>query len=52
MVKTEPLTPFSYNVIGYPSVKNGVVYFSMTHQYADKIFAYRLAEKKTGAGNQ
>lgn len=44
--QTETLTPFSYNVIGYPSVKDGVVYFSMTQQYADKIFALRLANKQ------
>jgi hypothetical protein len=43
---TEPLTPFSYHVIGYPSVKNGLVYFSMTLQYADKVFAVRLADKQ------
>lgn len=44
--QAEPLTPFSYNVIGYPSVKDGVVYFSMTHGYADKIFALRLSDKR------
>jgi hypothetical protein len=43
---TEPLTPFSYNVIGYPSVKNGKVYFSMAQQYADKVFAVGLADKQ------
>jgi hypothetical protein len=42
---TEALTPFSYNVLGYPSVKDGVVYYSMTAGYSDKIFSVRLADK-------
>ncbi len=44
--ETEPITPFSFNVIGYPSVKNGIVYFSMTDKYADKIFSVSLADLK------
>jgi hypothetical protein len=42
---TETLTPFSYNVLGYPSVKDGVVYYSITAGYSDKVFSVRLADK-------
>ncbi len=42
---TEAVTPFTHQVMGYPLEKNGTVYFSMTHQYADKIFALRLSDK-------
>lgn len=42
---TEPLIPFSYNVLGYPSVKNSMVYFSMTDRYSDKVFSVNLADK-------
>ncbi len=42
----DPLTPFTYEVIGYPFVKDGIVYFNMTHQYADKIFEVRLSDKQ------
>jgi hypothetical protein len=40
------LTPFSFNVLGYPFVKNDTVYFSMMHQNADKVFAVTLSNKK------
>ena len=51
---TEPLTPFSYSVIGYPQVMKDQVYFSMTDHYssdknlktADRIFAIDLKSKK------
>jgi len=51
---TEVLTDFSYNIVGYPAVKDGVVYFSMTDNYsssketkpADRIFAVSLTDKK------
>ncbi|MBL0357942.1 MAG: hypothetical protein IPP72_14160 [Chitinophagaceae bacterium] len=51
---TEELTSFSYNVLGYPSVRDGVVYFSMTDNYfnskeikpADRIFAVSLTDKR------
>ncbi len=44
---TQNLTPFSYNVLGYPSVKNDTVYYSMMNveqgkpgnSVSDKIFA-------------
>ncbi|MFZ1452122.1 MAG: hypothetical protein WAT20_05430, partial [Ferruginibacter sp.] len=35
----ENLTPFSFNVIGFPFVKGDTVYFNATHENADKIFA-------------
>jgi hypothetical protein len=43
---TELLTPFSFNVLGYPSVKNDTVYFSRMDNNADKVFAVSLKDKK------
>jgi len=54
---TEPLTPFTYNVLGYPSVKNDTVYYSMmdipsnekagfNNALSDKIFALDLKTKR------
>ncbi len=40
------LTPFSFNVIGYPYVKDGMVYFTAMHEYADEIFAVNISNKK------
>ena len=42
----ETLTPFSYNVLGYPFVKGDTVYYSMMNKSADKIFAFTLHDKK------
>ncbi|MGB5006670.1 MAG: hypothetical protein WBO39_06990 [Ferruginibacter sp.] len=42
----ENLTPFSFNVIGYPFVKGDTVYFNASHEMADKIFAVTLTGKK------
>jgi hypothetical protein len=42
----EPLTIPSYNVMGYPFVKNDTVYFSLMDKNADKVFAYDIAAKK------
>ncbi len=42
----ENLTPFSFNVIGYPVVKGDTVYFNASDENADKIFAVTLADKK------
>lgn len=42
----EQLTTPSYNVMGYPFVKNDTVYFSMMDKKADKTFAYDLVSKK------
>ncbi|MGI8583135.1 MAG: hypothetical protein ACR2KX_13105 [Chitinophagaceae bacterium] len=44
--KTEFLTPFSYNVIGFPSVFNDTVYFSAAHGEEDRLFAFSLKDKK------
>jgi hypothetical protein len=43
-----PVTPFSFNVVGFPFVKNDTVYYSaMDNQSpADKIFAVTLKDKK------
>ena len=41
----ETLTPFSFNVLGYPAVKGDTVYFSMMNNNADKIFAVTLSDK-------
>jgi len=43
---TENLTPFSFNVIGYPFVKGDTVYFNASDENADKIFAVTLTGKK------
>lgn len=44
--ETEPLTPFSFNVLGFPYVKGDTVYFSMMNKNADKIFAVTMEDKK------
>ncbi|MCW3093258.1 MAG: hypothetical protein JWP81_4327 [Ferruginibacter sp.] len=44
--ETERMTPFSFNVIGYPLVKGDTVYFSAMNKNADKIFAVRMSDKK------
>jgi hypothetical protein len=44
--KFDDLTPFSFNVIGYPMVKGDIVYFTATHEYADEIFAVSLKDRK------
>ena len=41
----ENLTPFSFNLIGYPFVKGDTVYFNAMHDKADKIFAVTIADK-------
>jgi len=40
------LTPFSFNVLGYPQVKGDTVFFSMMKNNADKVFALTLHDKK------
>jgi len=47
----KPLTPFTFNIIGYPFVKNDTVFYSMmdaanAQQAADKIFAVDLKSLK------
>ncbi|MEP7237144.1 MAG: hypothetical protein ABI685_04755, partial [Ferruginibacter sp.] len=43
---TYNLTPFSFNVIGYPFVKGDTIYFNAMHKNADKIFAITLRDNK------
>ena len=43
---TEYLTPFSYNVIGFPTVFNDTIYFSASNRENDKLFAYSISNKK------
>lgn len=43
---TENITPFSFNVLGYPSVKGDTIYFTAMSDEADKIFAVLLQSKK------
>ncbi len=43
---TMRLTPPSYNVVGYPSVNDGVVYFTANYGGNDDVFAIRLDNKK------
>jgi hypothetical protein len=46
--ETVPITPFSFNVVGFPFVRNDTVYYSaMDNQSpADKIFAVTLSDRK------
>lgn len=44
--KTESLTPPSYNVVGYPSVDKGMIYFTAAYEGNDAIYAARLKDKK------
>ncbi len=40
------LTPFSFNVMGYPMIKGELVYFNAMHDYADAVFAVNINNKK------
>ena len=40
------LTPLSFNVIGYPSVKDGIIYFTASYQGNDDVFALKSGDKK------
>ncbi|HET9056082.1 MAG TPA: hypothetical protein VFN30_04465 [Chitinophagaceae bacterium] len=44
--ETEPLTPFTYNVLGYPFVKGDTILFNRMDRNSDKLFAIRLADKR------
>jgi nucleoid DNA-binding protein len=43
---TEIVTPFSFNVLGYPSVKGDTVFYSCMTANADNVFAVVLSTKK------
>jgi len=40
------LTPPSFNVVGYPCVTNGIIYFTASFAGNDDVFALRLSDKK------
>lgn len=40
------LTTPSYNVVGYPCVNNGIIYFTASYGGNDDVFALRLSDKK------
>ena len=40
------LTDPSFNVVGYPCVNNGVIYFTASYGGNDDVFALRLSDKK------
>ncbi|MEO6723032.1 MAG: hypothetical protein ABIN67_21890 [Ferruginibacter sp.] len=44
--ETKRVTPFSFNVLGYPLVKGDTIYFSAMNKNSDKIFAVRMSDKK------
>ena len=46
--ETETITPFSFNVIGYPVVKGDTIYYSAMDNKtpSDRIFAVNLKDKK------
>ena len=44
--KLDDLTPFSFNVMGYPYVKGDTIYFTAMYEYADKVFAVSVKSKK------
>jgi hypothetical protein len=43
---TMRLTPPSFNVVGYPCVNNGKIYFTASWQGNDDLFVLRLSDKK------
>lgn len=43
---TTRLTPPTFNVVGYPSVTNGMIYFTASYQGNDDVFVLRLADRK------
>ncbi|MEI9913154.1 MAG: hypothetical protein WDO71_28065 [Bacteroidota bacterium] len=42
----ERLTPPSFNVVGYPNVNNGTVYFTASYGGNDDVYAMRLNDRK------
>ncbi|MEO6454972.1 MAG: hypothetical protein ABIN97_12900 [Ginsengibacter sp.] len=42
----EYLLPFSFNVIGFPTIWHDTVYFSASYKKDDKLFAYSIENKK------
>src|SRR4029079_9687743 len=44
--RADYLTPFSYNVIGFPCSLNDTLYFSASYHKNDGLFAYTFSDKK------
>lgn len=44
--ESERITPFSFNVVGYPCIKGDTIYFNAMNKNADKIFAVTMSDKK------
>ncbi len=44
--RSTTLTPASFNVTGYPSINNNVVYFTASYGGYDNVFAVRLDDRK------
>jgi hypothetical protein len=40
------LTPPSFNVVGYPCVNNGLIYFTASYNGNDDVFALRMTDNK------
>jgi hypothetical protein len=43
---TVRITPPSFNVVGYPCVYNGIIYFTASYGGNDDVFAVRMSDKK------
>lgn len=43
---TKYLTPFSYNVSGFPCISNDTIYFTNSFQKNDELFAYTFTDRK------
>lgn len=43
---TMRLTPPSFNVVGYPSVDNGIIYFTASYGGNDDVFALKMSDHK------
>jgi hypothetical protein len=43
---TQRLTSPSFNVVGYPCVSNGIIYFTASYEGNDDVFALRISDKK------
>ncbi|MEO6669978.1 MAG: hypothetical protein ABIN36_10910 [Ferruginibacter sp.] len=44
--ETENITPFTFDVLGYPFIHGDSIYFNMMNGYADKVFVVSMTTKK------
>ncbi|HSV12478.1 MAG TPA: hypothetical protein VLI68_16995, partial [Hanamia sp.] len=44
--ETKYLLPFTYNVIGFPTILHDTLYFSYSYKKNDELFAYTFSDKK------